>query len=116
MVGLEVVASFFGTTYNVVNIFVYYVIVPVSWIYLISKKTTIWLNIVSVIGFIAFFVFPNLRENCDYLFQKSVRFLNWTAEIFSSNYIDMSIYICVMGISFVYLILIPLAVPIKRTK
>jgi len=72
MLGIAGVASFFGTTYNVVNIFVYYVIVPSSWVYFISRKTTILLNLVSVVGFMAFFVFPNLRENCDYLFQKSV--------------------------------------------
>ena len=39
------IASLLGTTYNVVNIFVYYIIVPSSLLYFISKKTTIWLNI-----------------------------------------------------------------------
>ena len=61
-------------------------------------------------------MFPDLRENCDYLFQKSVDFLNWTAEMFDSNYINMSIYICVLCISLVYLIIIPLTLPRKQTK
>ncbi|TXD48681.1 hypothetical protein [Polaribacter sp. IC073] len=113
---LAYIASFLGTTYNVVNIFVYYLIVPASWIYLISKKTTVWLNVLSIIGSIAFFIIPDLRKNCDYLFQKSVDFLNWLAIIFSSNYINMSIYICVLGISIVYLILIPLTLPLKTAK
>ena len=39
------IASLLGTTYNVVNIFVYYIIIPSSLLYFISKKTTIWLNI-----------------------------------------------------------------------
>ena len=109
-------AHLFDTTYHVVNIFVYFLLIPATYIYLISRKTTPWLNCISGIGFLTFIFFPNLRENCTILFNLSVDFLNWTAEIFNSNYIDMSVYICVVVCTLVYLILIPLTLPKKATK
>lgn len=109
-------AYLFGTTYNVINIFVYYVLIPSSWIYLISRKTHYKLNFISL-GLLLFFIFlPNTRKNCDYFFQKSVDFLNWTADIFGSNYIDMSVYICVIVVGIVYLVLIILTLPKKIVK
>ena len=116
MGGLMGIAILFGTTYNVINILVYYILVPASWIYLVSRKTTTWINIVSLIALIAFLAQPNLRGNCDYFFQKSVDFLNWSASFFNSNYIDMSVYICVIGVGVTYLVIIPLTVPLKTTK
>jgi hypothetical protein len=116
MGGLMAMAALFGTTYNVINILVYYILIPSSWIYLLSRKTSIWVNTISLIAIITFLFLPDLRKNCDYFFQKSVDFLNWSAEIFGSNYIDMSVYICVVGVGLVYLVLIPLTLPIKLTK
>lgn len=109
-------AYLFGTTYNVINIFVYYIFVPSSWIYLISRKTSVWLNAISVLLLFSFLLLPNIRLNSNYFFQKSVDFLNSTAVIFGSNYIDMSVYICVVVIGVVYLVLIPLTLPKKITK
>ena len=111
MGSLMAIAAVFGTTYNVVNILVYYILIPSSWIYLISRKTSIWINILSILAVIAFALLPDLRKNCDYFFQKSVDFLNWSATIFNSNYIDMSVYICIVAVALVYLILIPLTLP-----
>lgn len=111
MGSLMAIAAVFGTTYNVVNILVYYILIPSSWIYLISRKTSIWINILSILAVIAFALLPDLRKNCDYFFQKSVDFLNWSATVFNSNYIDMSVYICVVAVALVYLILIPLTLP-----
>lgn len=116
MGGLFGLAYLFGTTYNVINIFVYYVLVPSSWIYLISRKTSVWINAISALLLFSFLLLPNIRLNCNYFFQKSVDFLNWTAVIFGSNYIDMSVYICVVVIGIIYLILIPLTLPKKTTK
>jgi hypothetical protein len=113
---LLAIAYLFGTTYTVINILVYYVLIPSSWIYLISRKTDKRINFISL-GLILIFIFlPNIRSNCDYFFQKSVDFLNWTAGIFGSNYIDMSVYICVIVVGIIYLILIPLTLPKKITK
>lgn len=116
MGGLMAMASLFGTSYNVINILVYYILIPSSCIYLLSRKTSIWINIISIIALITFLLLPDLRKNCDYLFQMSVNFLNWTAEIFSSTYIDMSVYICIVGVNLAYLVLIPLTLPLKMTK
>lgn len=116
MGGLIGMAYLFGTTYNVINILVYYVLIPSSWIYLISRKTNYKLNFISL-GLLFTFVFlPNIRQSCDYFFQKSVDFLNWTANIIGSNYIDMSVYICVIIVGIIYLILIPWTLPKKITK
>jgi hypothetical protein len=116
MGGLMGIAYLFGTTYNVINILVYYVLIPSSWIYLISRKTNYKLNFISLGLLLAFILVPNIRKNCDYLFQKSVDFLYWTADIFGSNYIDMSVYICVIVAGIIYSILIPLTLPKKVTK
>ena len=116
MGGLYGIAYVCGTTYFVVNIFVYYIFVPSSWIFLISKKTSKKLNFISIGLFLGFLSLPNIRNNCDYFFKKSVDFLNWTAKVFESNYIDMSVYICVIIVSLIYVILIPLTLPKKTTK
>ncbi|MEB8328638.1 hypothetical protein OO009_04660 [Flavobacteriaceae bacterium KMM 6897] len=116
MGGLYGMAFLFGSTYKVVNILVYFILIPSSWIYLIGRKTSVWLNSISVVGLVTFFLFPNLSENCDYLFERSVDFLNYTAEIFGSNYINMSVYICVVVVGLVYLVLLPLTLSRKTTK
>ncbi|PZX53379.1 hypothetical protein LV84_03103 [Algoriphagus ratkowskyi] len=116
MGGLYGVSFLFGTTYNVVNIFVYYLLIPSSWIYLISRKTSYWLNLISLGLLMAFSLLPNIRTSCDYFFQQSVDFLNWTAEIFDSNYIDMSVHICVTGVGIIYLILILFTLTKKIAK
>jgi hypothetical protein len=109
-------AYLFGTTYKVINILVYFILIPSSWIYLIGRKTSVWLNSISVVGLMTFFLFPNLSGNCDFLFERSVDFLNYTAEIFSSNYINMSVYICFLVVCLVYLVLIPLTLSRTTTK
>lgn len=91
MGGLIGMAILFGTTYNVINILVYYILIPSSWIYLLSRKTTLWINTIYLLALLTFLIIPDLRKNSDYVFQRSVDFLNWTAEIFNSNYIDMSV-------------------------
>lgn len=116
MGGLAGIAYVFGTTYNVINILVYYILVPSSWIYLISRKTSYKLNYISLVPLIIFIALPNIRQSCNHFFQLSVDFLNWSAKIFGSNYIDMSVYICVVVIGIIYLILIPLTLPKKTTK
>ena len=116
MGGLLGIAYLFGTTYNVINILVYYVLIPSSWMYLTSRKINYKLNFISL-GLLLIFIFlPNIRKNCDYFFQKSVDFLNWSADIFGSNYIDMSVYICVIVVGIIYLILIVWTLPKKVTK
>jgi hypothetical protein len=116
MGSLMAIAALFGTTYNVINILVYYILIPSSWIYLLSRKTSIWINTISLIALMTHLLIPGLRKNSDYIFQKSVDFLNWSAEIFDSNYIDMSVYICVVAVALVYVLLIPFTLPQKLTK
>jgi hypothetical protein len=116
MGGLMAIAAVFGTTYNVIIILVYYILIPSSWIYLISRRTSVYINIISVSALISFALLPNPRKNYDYFFQTSVDFLNWSAKIFNSNYIDTSVYICFAAVALVYLILIPLTMPKQVAK
>jgi len=116
MGGLYGIAYVLGTTYNVVNILVYYVLIPSSWIYLISRRTTIWLNAISGTLLLIFVLQPNIRESCNSLFRISVDFLNYVADIFGSNYIDISVYVCVVIVTLIYLIILPFTLPKKITK
>lgn len=116
MGGLYGIAYLCGTTYNVINIFVYYIFIPSSWIFLLSKRVNIKLNFISLGLLFGFILLPDIRKNCDFFFQQSVAFLNWTAHIFGSNYIDISVYICVVAVGIIYLILIPLTLSRKNTK
>jgi hypothetical protein len=116
MGGLIGIANLFGTTYNVVNIVVYFLLIPISWIYLISRKTNIKLNLISLGLVLIFIILPNKIEFCDNLFQKSVDFLYWSADIFNSSYINMSVYICVIFIGIVYLVLIPITLSKKVSR
>jgi len=114
MAGLYGLAHLFDTTYEIINIIVYFVIIPASWVYLVSRKTSKWINLISAAAIVWFISLP-IEETCNYTFQKSVDFVNWTAEVFGSNYIDMCVYLCIAFPVLVYLILIPITLP-KRIK
>lgn len=106
MGGLYLLAYLLGTTYKVVNIIVYFLIIPSGYLYLLGKRTTNKLNFISLGMFTYFAFIPNKREFCNKLFDKSVDFLNYSAELFNSTYINMSVYICVYLLSFIFLILL----------
>ena len=43
-----------------------------------------------------FFIIPNIEQKSNDFFNKCVLFLNYTGELFHFNYIDMSVYFCVI--------------------
>ena len=86
-----------GLTYHEINIIVYFIIIPLIFIFLIGKilKTKI-----LIIGFgliVLFFLLfiPNFEEFSTLLFNKSVSFLKWFS-IIGLNYIQASVVICVI--------------------
>jgi len=103
-------ASLTGRTYNEINIIVYYVIIPFSYLLLIDAILNVhYLSIAFLIFCLGFFVgCPNFKSFSDDLFMKSVRFLNYFNR-FGSNYIASSVWICVVFPIALYGILIFLA-------
>jgi hypothetical protein len=94
---LQFVSHLTGLTYNEINIIVYYIMVPFTWMILLDKIFhTFWFSLVfgiMVAGL--FFIVRDFRKFSDALFDRSVAFLNWF-EIIGSNYILSSVVICVV--------------------
>lgn len=106
--GLVKLAKLFCITYNEINVIVYYFLIPLSWTimfdYWIEKPLTtilflcIWIGI--VIATHKFF-----KEWCNWVFEDSVKFLNYFNK-FGENYILNSVIICVVIPLLIYGILI----------
>lgn len=97
-----------GLTYNEVNILVYYFIIPLTWTVMFdvlikmpiatSVLVCIWIGIFMATR-------HRFREWCDWVFMKSVDFLNWFNR-FGGNYVLNSVIICVVVPLIVYGLLI----------
>ncbi len=103
-------ASLTGRTYNEINIIVYYLIIPFTYLLLIDAILNVhYLSIAFIIFCLGFFVgCRDFRLFSDDLFMKSVRFLNYFNR-FGSNYKASSVWICVAFPIALYALLIFLA-------
>ena len=103
--GLEhIIAKLTGATYNEVNIIVYYLLIPLSWAFLVDYITM--LPFLAPIYIIAWLVFlwkdpMKFRDRCDWAFDKSVDFLLWFKKI-GWNYVVSSVIICVVVPALIY--------------
>ena len=104
--GLAYVGEKTGLTYNEINIIVYYFIIPFSWLSLLDVLFHFhYLNIAFAIFTLGFIVgCRNFKSYSDWLFEKSVSFLNYFNK-FGSNYISSSVWICVAVPIAIYVIL-----------
>lgn len=104
---LLLIGSKTGLTYNEVNIIAYYFLIPFSWVCLIDKILKFHcLKISFAIFTLGFFVgCRNFRTYSDWLFNKSVSFLNYFNK-FGSNYVASSVWICVLLPIVIYAVLI----------
>ena len=95
-----------GLTYNEVNIIVYYFFVPFSWLVLLDKIFKIhYLKIGFAVFCVVFMIWcSNFLEFSDWLFAKSVDFLNYFNK-YRYNYIEASVWICVTIPAIVYIVL-----------
>lgn len=91
MGGLYALAMLVGVTYQTMNIYCYFIFYPASFALFLESKKKYWV----VAATLLFFAIPNLNSHCGVFFNQCVAFLNYTAKIFNSNYIDMSVYLCV---------------------
>ena len=107
--GVEhVIAKLTGSTYNEVNIIVYYLLIPLSWTVMIDYLTKLpFLSPMFVLAWIVFLLKDPMkfRDRSDWAFMKSVDFLLWFKKI-GWNYIVSSVIICVVIPVFVYIELI----------
>lgn len=107
--GIEhVIAKQTGLTYNEVNIIVYYLLIPLSWMVMIDYITM--LPFLTPMYIIAWGIFlwkdpVKFRDRCDWTFDKSVNFLLYFKKI-GWNYIVSSVIICVVVPALIYVELI----------
>lgn len=111
--GVEVlIAKLTGTTYNEVNIVVYYLLIPLSWTVMIDYLMK--LPLLTPLFVLAWIIFlwkdpMKFRDRCDWAFKKSVDFLLWFQRI-GWSYVVSSVIICVVIPILVYCLLIYLVV------
>lgn len=107
--GIEhLIARMTGTTYNEVNIIVYYLVIPLSWTIMLDYITRMpFLTPLFILAWIVFIWKDkmNFRARCDLAFKRSVDFLLWFQNI-GWNYIVSSVIICVVIPILVYIELI----------
>ena len=106
------IAKLTGTTYNEVNIVVYYLLIPLSWTVMIDYLMK--LPLLTPLFILAWIIFlwkdpMKFRDRCDWAFEKSVDFLLWFKRI-GWNYVVSSVIICVVIPILVYCLLIYLVV------
>ena len=104
----HIIAKLTGSTYNEVNIVVYYLIILLSWTVMVDYITMLpFLTPMYIIAWIVFLWKDPLkfRDRCDWAFMKSVDFLLWFKKI-GWNYIVSSVIICVVVPVLVYVELV----------
>ena len=104
----HIIAKFTGATYNEVNIVLYYLLIPLSWMIMIDYLTNLpFLTPMFVMAWIIFLWKDKMRfrERCDWIFSKSVEFLLWFKRI-GWNYVVSSVVICVVIPILIYIELI----------
>ena len=104
----HIIAKLTGSTYNEVNIVVYYLIIPLSWTVMVDYITMLpFLTPMYIIAWIVFLWKDSMkfRDRCDWAFMKSVDFLLWFKKI-GWNYVVSSVIICVVIPVLIYVELI----------
>jgi len=89
---LYVFAFLFGVSYKAINIYFYFVFYPASFALFLKSPKKYLLLLATFI----FFIIPQYEKISSLFFDKCVDFLNYCAQLFSSNYNNMSVYICVV--------------------
>ena len=107
--GIEhLIAKLTGLTYNEVNIIVYYLLIPLSWMAMIDYITMLPFLTPMFIIVWGMFLWKDpmkFRDRCDWAFDKSVVFLLYFKKI-GGNYIVSSVIICVVVPALIYVKLI----------
>lgn len=96
-----------GFTYNEINVLVYYFIIPFSWLSMLDMLFKVhYLKISFSIFSLGFYIgCRDFKKYSDWLFDKSVDFLNYFNK-YGSNYYASSVWICISIPLFIYRLLI----------
>lgn len=92
MGGLYGLAYLLGVSYKAINIYCYFILFPLSFMLLLKGWKQYLFPPVSLL----FFLLPDFEELSQMIFALSVDFLNYTAALVGSDYIRMSVYLCVI--------------------
>lgn len=92
-----------GLSYNEINIIVYYIVIPYTFLHLLdrifrSQYLRVGFSVVVLMGLL---MISDFKVFSDKLFKWSVQFLNWF-EIIGLNYFQASVVICVFVPVLVY--------------
>jgi hypothetical protein len=96
-----------GFTYNEINIIVYYFFIPFSWLAFLDVIFDFhYLKLAFAVFTFGFIVgCRNFRTYSDWLFDRSVSFINYFNK-YGSNYVASSVWICVAVPIAIYAILL----------
>lgn len=103
-----VIAKLTGATYNEVNVVLYYLLIPLSWMVMVDCLTRLpFIMPMFVVAWIIFLLKDRMpfRRRCDWIFGKSADFLLWFKRI-GWNYVVSSVIICVVVPILIYIELI----------
>jgi hypothetical protein len=112
MGGLYALAFLAGVSYKVMNIYCYFVFYPASFALFLKSNTKYFVLPASFL----FFLIPKIEIKSSYFFDQCVDFLNYSASIFGSNYINMSVYLCVVIPLLLYIPFLIVRLDLKTLK
>ena len=108
VLSLNKIATLLHLTYNEINIIVYYFLIPLSWTIILD----VWIGLpIITLIFLCIWVgiyiaaYKFFKEWCDWVFEDSVKFLNYFNR-WGGNYILNSVIICVVIPIVIYLVLL----------
>jgi hypothetical protein len=81
-----------GVTYKTMNIYSYFIFYPATFALFLRSSKKYWVLLATLL----FFLIPKIETKSAIFFDQCVDFLNYSASMFGSNYINMSVYICVV--------------------
>lgn len=99
-------------SYQFWNIVIWFGLIPATWIYLVSKKTTPWLNLVSL----PIFMYMFSIHTWNVWFDKAVVLLNQIGHYIHYDYRVTSVLVCVLFPLAIYAILFGLFTSKKTFK
>jgi hypothetical protein len=85
-------AFLLGVSYKAINIYFYFVFYPASFALFLRSPKKYLLLLATFI----FFIIPKFEKISSLFFDKCVDFLIYSAQLFGSNYNNMSVYLCVV--------------------
>lgn len=92
MGSLYALAWLLGLSYQAVNIYCYFVLFPLSFMLLLKgPKKYLFIPL-----YLSFFLLAGFEALSAHLFDLCVIFLKKTAAFFGSNYVEMSVFLCVL--------------------